>query len=106
MKPSILDDVLKELKRARKKHPSWPDHPAAQAGIVVEEAGELMKASLQWKYEREKSPEDQLQQWDAMYREGVQTAAMALRFLENLLLCQKQSSLPQQSNLSGPTAVK
>ncbi len=40
MKISILDDVMKELKRGKKKFPSWPDHPAAQAGIVVEEAGE------------------------------------------------------------------
>lgn len=41
-----------ELSRAKKKFPNWPDHPAAQAGIVCEEAGELMKACLQWKYER------------------------------------------------------
>ena len=32
----------------------WPDHVAAQAGIVCEEAGELMQASLELKYEKGK----------------------------------------------------
>jgi NTP pyrophosphatase (non-canonical NTP hydrolase) len=84
MKTSILDDVLKELKRAKRKFPSWPDHPAAQAGIVAEEAGELMKAALQYKYERAESAEGIEKQRQHMRLEAIQTAAVALRFLENL----------------------
>ena len=84
MKVSIMDDLLKELKRAKKKFPSWPDHPAAQAGIVVEEAGELMQACLQWKYERSPQAEGQAQQREQMRKEAIQTAVTAIRFLENL----------------------
>src|SRR5438445_45331 len=59
MSTGILSEVLAELKRAKKKFPNWPDHPAAQAGIVCVEAGELMQACLQWKYER--APEEIVQ---------------------------------------------
>lgn len=81
---AILDDILKELKRAKRKHPQWPDHIVARAAIVAEEAGELVKASLQWKYERENSEVVQDVQKQRLYEEAVQTAAMAIRFLENL----------------------
>lgn len=49
---NIWEAVEAELKRAKKKHPNWPDHIAAQAGIVSEECGELMQACLQYKYEK------------------------------------------------------
>lgn len=78
----ILADILNELKRAKREHPNWPDHPAAQAGIVCEESGELMKACLQWKYE--KDPVNKEIQIKNMRDEAIQTAAMAIRFLENL----------------------
>lgn len=77
----MIDD---ELRRAKKKFPSWPDHPAAQAGIVCEEAGELMQACLQWKYERMESLDGQEGQIKNMEDEAVQVAAAAIRFLENL----------------------
>ena len=48
----IWEAIEKETRKAKKKFPGWPQHPCGQAGIVVEEAGELMKACLQWKYER------------------------------------------------------
>lgn len=83
---TILDQVLKELKRAKKKFPNWPDHAAAQAGIVCEEAGELMQAALQFKYEKGKNGLTIDQQKKKMQEEAIQTAAMALRFLENLKL--------------------
>ena len=80
--PDILDDIFKELARAKKQHPNWPDHPAGQAGIVCEEAGELMKACLQKKYERKKlSDADHRRN---MRTEAVQVAVTAIRFLENL----------------------
>lgn len=80
----IWHEIELELRKAKKKHPNWPDHPAAQAGIVSEEAGELMKAALQWKYERGEAEDQQIVQKDAMKQEAIQTAAMAIRFLENL----------------------
>jgi cell division FtsZ-interacting protein ZapD len=84
MRTSIMSDVLKELKRAKKKHRSWPDHPAAQAGIVCEEAGELMKACLEFKYEQGKEGQSIADMRLKMKTEAIQTAAVALRFLENL----------------------
>jgi len=84
MRTGILDDVMKEYRRSKKKSPSWPDHPAAQAGIVVEEAGQLMQASLQWKYERAESNDDQASQRQKMRCKAIEVAASAIRFLENL----------------------
>lgn len=80
----IWQEIELELRKAKKKHPNWPDHPAAQAGIVSEEAGELMKAALQWKYERDENEYIQKKQILHMQEEAIQTAAMAIRFLENL----------------------
>jgi NTP pyrophosphatase (non-canonical NTP hydrolase) len=80
----IMDDILKELKRAKKKFPNWPDHPAARAGIVCEEAGELMKACLEFKYELGKGGKGHTDMLKAIRKEAIQTAAVALRFLENL----------------------
>jgi hypothetical protein len=72
-----------ELRKAKKKHPNWPDHIVARAGIVCEEAGELMRASLQYKYEHGKN-EPVEKQIDSMKKEAIQTAATCIRFLENL----------------------
>jgi hypothetical protein len=80
----IWEAIELELRSAKRAHPNWPDHPAAQAGIVVEEAGELMKAALQWKYERADKSIDEQEQLYSMRDEAIQTAAMAIRFLENL----------------------
>lgn len=81
-KPDILYDIFKELARAKKKFPNWPDHPAGQAGIVCEESGELMQACLQRKYERKKLSDDDHRR--RMRSEAVQVAATAIRFIENL----------------------
>ena len=78
----IWEAIELELRKAKKKFPSWPDHPAGQAGIVVEEAGELMQACLQKKYERKKRSD--AEHIARMRSEAIQTAAMAIRFLENL----------------------
>lgn len=79
----IWQAIETEIRRAKKKFPSWPDHPAAQAGIVCEESGELMKACLQWKYERNNNEVVQEVQKERMKEEAIQVAAMAIRFLEN-----------------------
>ncbi len=79
----IISEVLKELKRAKKKHPAWPQHIAARAGIVCEEAGELMKAALEIKYHPGRNggyPEQKRR----LRKEAIQTAATAIRLLEVL----------------------
>jgi len=80
--PDILDDIFKELAKAKRLHPKWPVHPAGQAGIVVEEAGELMQACLERKYERSKYSDDEHRR--RIRAEAVQVAVTAIRFLENL----------------------
>ncbi len=80
----IWQDIELELRVAKRKHPNWPDHPAAQAGIVVEEAGELMKAALEWKYQRDTNEYVQRKQIQHMKDEAIQTAVTAIRFLENI----------------------
>ena len=80
---TIWQEVELELRKAKKKFPNWPDHVAAQAGIVCEEAGELMQACLQYKYERSKDESTEYGQKELMRKEAVQTAATAIRFLEN-----------------------
>lgn len=71
----ILKKITDELHRAKEIHPSWPQDSIHQAAIVQEEAGELIRASLQHEFEGvSKQP---------METEAIQTAAMALRFLLN-----------------------
>lgn len=68
-------EVLAELEMAKINHPNFPVDPIHQAAIVAEESGELVRAALQFKYE--KGP------FFHMHKEAVQTCAMALRFLTN-----------------------
>lgn len=71
----IITDVFAELKRAEAKFPGFPVDPLHALAVLQEEVGEVQKAVLQSVYEPEKSsPGD-------IYDEGVQVAAMALRFL-------------------------
>jgi hypothetical protein len=84
MGTSILDEIIKELKRSRKVMPNYPDHVAAQAGIVSACAGQLMGEALASKYskgKKEVSPEEQQKRLRA---EAVRTAAACIRFLEHL----------------------
>lgn len=71
-----LNLVLAELERAETLHPDWPRDQVHQAAIVAEEAGELVRASLNHHYE--KGPQRN------MVMEAVHTAAVALRFLSNI----------------------
>lgn len=80
----IWQEIELEVRKAKRAFPSWPDHPAAQAGIVVEEAGELMKASLEFKYEKGKNGLSVNEQKESIRKEAIQTAAMAIRFLEHM----------------------
>mgnify|MGYP001251286183 FL=1 len=90
----IWQQIGLELQRAKKEHPNWPDHVVAQAAIVSEEAGELLKEALQMKYEKT----DAATSIEAMKQEAIQTAAMAIRFLENLKEVNTDFSQQTQNN--------
>ena len=62
-----------ELDRALVKYPVWPIDHIHQAAIVVEEAGELIQAALQHKFEDKP--------FQAIQKEAIHTGAMAVRFL-------------------------
>lgn len=68
--------ILNELQRAINKFPEWPDDVIHAAAIVNEEAGELIRAALQYEYEGG--------DYEEMRKEAIQVGAMALRFLMNL----------------------
>jgi len=70
-----MEEVDKELKRARERFPFWPHDMIHAAAIVGEEAGELLRASLQYHFEEEKTLED-------CDREAIHILAMCIRFLE------------------------
>lgn len=66
-----------ELEKAKAKFPTWPTDPFHAAAIVGEELGELNQALRQFVYEDRSSLE-------AVRKEAVQVAAMALRFLASV----------------------
>lgn len=75
--PDTLN-VFDELDRAAAKFPTWPDDPFHALGVLAEEFGELAKALNQVVYEPHKSGFAQVRS------EAVQTAAMAIRFIQGL----------------------
>ena len=77
-RPSIRADIAAEMARAMQKFPTWPTDPLHALAVLGEEFGELTKAVLQETYEPHK------QDRDAVRREAIQTAAMALRFAMSL----------------------
>ena len=73
-----LAQIFSEVERAEKLHPDWPTNPIHQAAIVMEEAGELIRACNCYS-ETKTGKKD-------IATEAVQTAASAIRFLKNLEL--------------------
>mgnify|MGYP003631603252 CR=1 FL=1 len=73
---NLLGDIVKEYKKACKKHPEWPSDILHQIAIVNEESGEATRASLQFVYEKGNIEE--------VKKELIQTAAMCLRMLKGL----------------------
>jgi hypothetical protein len=80
--PAILDDVLKALRQSKKD--SFPDHVCAMAAIVGANACALIATSIDWKYKRpdEKEAQDVIKK--SLRSQAAQTAAAAIRFIENL----------------------
>lgn len=65
--------IDKELKRAEKKHPDFPEDMFRQVAIINEEAGEVTKAVLHYHYEGGSLKD--------LKEELIQTAAMCMRML-------------------------
>lgn len=76
--PAWLAAVKQELESATTKFPTWSTDPLHAVAVVGEEAGELTKAVLQVVYEPHKSTIDDVR------TEAIQTAAMAIRFVNSL----------------------
>lgn len=72
----VFNRVFDELKKAEQKHPSWPDDPIHAVGIMVEEAGESMRAAIDVFYNGGDV--------EHLKKELAQTGAMAIRALINL----------------------
>lgn len=70
-----------EMKRAKKTYPSWPVHAAAQAGVVVKQSGDLMKAAINVKYRRGNGLSSERLE---MKRSAIKTIVAAMRLLENI----------------------
>jgi NTP pyrophosphatase (non-canonical NTP hydrolase) len=71
-------EIAAEMSRAVAKFPTWPTDPLHALAVLGEEFGELTQAVLQQAYEPHK------QAPDAVRKEAIQTAAMALRFVKSL----------------------
>jgi hypothetical protein len=65
--------IVDEHKRAKEKFPKFPRDVIHAAAIVQEEAGELVRETLQVTYESGR--------YYDMHKEAIQTGAMVLRFL-------------------------
>lgn len=71
-------EIMSEVKFATEKFPTWPTDPIHAVNVLGEEFGELIKAVLQCVYEPHKSTKNDVK------KEAIQTAAMAIRFLQSL----------------------
>ncbi len=78
LQSDILQEILKEVKRATELFPTWPTDPLHAKAVLDEEVGELEKAILETIYEPHKSNKDNVRE------EAIQSAAMAIRFLISL----------------------
>jgi hypothetical protein len=72
----ITSEIYEELERAESLHPKFPTDLVYQCAIMIEEAGETMKAVLD--YKSGKCPRSDI------VKEAIQTGAMVIRFLKNI----------------------
>ena len=71
-----IDSIFDELRAAEEKHPGWPEDKIHAVAIMVEEAGESMRAAIDYTY----SAGD----IEHLRKELAQTGAMCLRALMHL----------------------
>jgi hypothetical protein len=76
MEEWIKSEIDEEILRAENLYPGWPADPVHAAAVVAEEAGELVKAALDYSYGKDGGGPER-----DMRIEAIQTAAMAIRFL-------------------------
>lgn len=74
----MSEEIFAEVERAILKFPRWPTDPLHALAVLGEEFGELTKEMLQLTYEPHKSSKE------AVRREAIQCAAMALRLVNSL----------------------
>lgn len=72
----FLKEIVKELHRAEKKHPEYPECDFKKLAILSEEAGEVAKAVLHYHHENGSLAE--------IKSELTQTAAMCMRMYNNM----------------------
>lgn len=78
----ILQAIEAELESAKARYPWWPSDAVHAGAIVAEESGELTQATLDHFYAHlNHNGADTIAR---MRKEAIQTAAMAIRFLENM----------------------
>lgn len=82
---AVMPKVWEELKRANELHPDYPSDHLRRTAIMVEEAGEAIRAALDLTRDTTSGP-DRSTKWYAEARanlraELMQTAAMAIRQL-------------------------
>jgi len=70
-----------EMKRAKKKYPSFPVHAAAKAGVVVKQSGSLMAHSMNVKYNR---GDGFILEKANIKKSAIKTIVAAMRLLESL----------------------
>jgi hypothetical protein len=78
----IWKEIDDDVRFIKKNDSRWPDHAAAQAGMVGREAGELMNAAIIFKFHRKKKSDSS--HLSEMQRAAIRTAAMAIIFLQNV----------------------
>jgi hypothetical protein len=69
-----IEHLFQALRNAEKKHPGWPTDHVHGAGIICEEAGETMKAALDYHNLRSED-------FAKIVEEAAHTAAAALRLM-------------------------
>lgn len=90
LRTKIIEMIFKELRRAEKQHPNFPKDLVFASAIGSEEAGELTKEC--WDYQDLLNQDLTIAEFQAKQKEildrvlieGIQVAAMGLRFLFNL----------------------
>lgn len=80
---TIVEDILAEVERAKKKFPQWPDDLFHALCIVQEEVGELSKAVLELSYSPADLYTEHKRQLENVRIEAVQSAATLIRFLQS-----------------------
>lgn len=76
MTTEIMKQILQEVERAQKKYPEWPADVVHAIAVMVEEAGEALRAANNCKWHNGDI--------EALRTELVQTGAMVIRALKNL----------------------